>query len=760
MDATRANPTHPSIPISDEPAVIVELEHEQVSHMSQKFASVEGNNNITSGETQIFHEYGTFHTMRTQQWCPLQSRNTRGQTVFMSLAMSGDFGALDVIVRNFDIDVDDTDHNGYTALMLAVCAGCHNTVYYLIKKHGASTSLLNSSGHNLMMLAVRGGHLQTVKTLCSMGLSFPRERDLRGKTSLMMAADIGSVAVMKILLRESHEGLADLLDVEGRTALMYAVKGRHKNAVVYLVQSFRASIHIQSDFGWTALLLAATKGYTEIVVYLGSVDGCDMRMRLQGKWGCSILATEAGHTDTVIALISKCGVDINACDYQGWTVLMFAAMKGHASLVDALSKFPDLDPDASNQEGTNALMIASGLGFIPIATTLLAVCGAEIDSTDTDGNTALMTASRNGHTDLIEELFKVATPGVVQRNMRGENAMALAVKAGSKSTVRVLMPLYTTYADKLDSLMRAAVEGDVRVMQVLFETPRVDVNHIGPEGFSILMIAAGRGHLDMVLFLLEIPEIHMGTTGLEERSALVCACMEGSIDVVKALLAHTPMQRPRGCAFDPRRAFADCFGTANEVHPDTRCDVNGRDCFGWTALMHAIRFRWETLAIMLIQDYNADPTVSDYTNLSVFMLASMYSLPSLVVYLLDRKQFNLEQQTTSGWTALMFAGVYGTPQMVIQLAKAGAVLDTVEYYDRSAVQLCLRYQKYFNAEILSDLEEERIHDMCLAFVLCLGDKQDRTAPCSELNPDTIAFIVSLFVDMHVRTTTQALREVG
>jgi ankyrin repeat protein len=299
--------------------------------------------------------------------------------------------------------------------------------------------------------------------------------------------------------------------------------------------------------------------------------------------------------------------------------------------------------------------------------------------------------------------------------------------------------------------MQAARGGDVEMMQILFEIPRVDVNQIGPEGYSMLMIAASRGHLEMVLFLLGIPEIRVDATGFEERSALMCACMNGNSDIVRALLAHRTVQdseRHSSRLFWLfTRRLRDLFAIGTRVCPDSCSTVNERDSSGWTALMHATRYRRETLAIMLIKERNADPTASDFTNVSVFMMACMYSLPILVAYLLTNNLANLEQQTSSGWTALMFAGVYATPEIVVGVVKAGASIGATEYHGRSVIQLCLQNQKYSMARILNDSEEERIYKVSFAFALCLGNKQDRTAPCSKLKPDLVAIIISLCAAM-------------
>lgn len=129
------------------------------------------------------------------------------------------------------IDVNDTDDQNRTALMLASFNG-HTEIVKLLLKHDATLDVRNADGRTALMFAASGPFPETVTTLLEAGAD-PNLVDTKEHWSaLMFAAAEGNTKVVQTLLK--HGADAGKKDVDGDTALNFARNNGHKEVVQIL----------------------------------------------------------------------------------------------------------------------------------------------------------------------------------------------------------------------------------------------------------------------------------------------------------------------------------------------------------------------------------------------------------------------------------------------------------------------------------------------------------------------------------------------
>jgi len=201
------------------------------------------------------------------------------------------------------------------------------------------------------MLAAINNHTDVVRELLRSKYINVHERDARGNTALMLAADRGFDNIVAELLK-SDKCNAVVISTEngdGDTALMLAVKAGFGHVVNALLDSSKLDayqINIpngEAEYK-TALMLAVDANNINIVQKLLASPYTDATLYNVNGDTALMLAAEKGYDDIVNALLdSKKEVDINHKNTNFKTALMLAAEKGYVNIVQKLLQSPGID---------------------------------------------------------------------------------------------------------------------------------------------------------------------------------------------------------------------------------------------------------------------------------------------------------------------------------------------------------------------------------------------------------------------------------
>ncbi|TNJ26133.1 Ankyrin repeat protein 1 [Giardia muris] len=230
-------------------------------------------------------------------------------------------------------------------------------------------------------------------------------------TGLMRAAGRGDLEGVKRNLNQIGKQ-----DEDGKTALMWAVRGGHANCIPLLEKE----IGIQENDGWTALMYAARDGHANCIPLLMNEVG----KQKGDSWTALMLAASNGNTDSVRLLLSEAGKQTT----EEW-------------------KFTSAHNRVTFHPGTTALMLAAYFNY-PEVVELLLPC--EQGMKDSKGHTAKWHAknsSKGGNFTRVRQLLENEAQSESPRHIT-------SVKYLGSGIVSTNSPLKTSLSRKTSPLPR------------------------------------------------------------------------------------------------------------------------------------------------------------------------------------------------------------------------------------------------------------------------------------------------------------------
>ncbi|XP_019396858.1 PREDICTED: E3 ubiquitin-protein ligase MIB2 isoform X1 [Crocodylus porosus] len=325
-----------------------------------------------------------------------------------------------------------------------------------------------------LVLEAAHGNAAKVRDLVQ---KYPDKVDIKnqGRTALQVAAHLGRVEAVKILL-QAHASI-DLRDEEGDAALHYAAFGNQAE-VVRLLMSKGANADLLNNAKCTALYVAVNKGFMEVV-------------RALCEHGC----------------------DVNLPDSYGDTPLHYAITTDFKGVIEILTEVPNIDFTVQNRQGFNPLHHAALKGNKLAIKKILARARQLVDAKKEDGFTALHLAALNNHKEVAEILIKEGRCDVNLRNNRNQTPLHLAVTQGNVEMVQLLVSEgsdVNAEDEDGDTAMHIVLERQ-QLMSIMLEEQE------GDEGQSLFTMLKASGFL--------------GNTELNVGSAIACYLAQEGADI-------------------------------------------------------------------------------------------------------------------------------------------------------------------------------------------------------------------------------------
>jgi ankyrin repeat protein len=231
------------------------------------------------------------------------------------------------------------------------------------------------TGNNMVHAAAAQGQYAMMQTAVDTNtLETINAQNLLGDTPLHIACDMGSTAIIELLL--NNGGDMSIKTVDGDTCVHRAVQSQHSTVVAQLAAK-KADINAQNRYGHTPLHTAAANGDVECCKGL-----------LYGNYG---------------ALTAN----LSLKDPRGHTALFAAAARGRVEtarlLVDAKASV-----HSSDRDGNTVLHLAVGNGDVKLTSYLLEK-RANLATRNLRKEAPIDTAYRNGQLPTLEWIFTKST---------------------------------------------------------------------------------------------------------------------------------------------------------------------------------------------------------------------------------------------------------------------------------------------------------------------------------------------------------------
>lgn len=192
--------------------------------------------------------------------------DAKGETL---LTLYASLGALKV-VRSYikaGANVNFTNPNGYTALMLAVERGHYLTSVELVHAY-TDLSIRSVSGMTAFLVAIAGNHVDIAVSIADAGGNIHDYLPHSGVTGLMMAAQKGNLECVEFLIARGVD--VNAVSTTQETALLFAViaVNQHTHAVIASLLLAGANINHANKNGLTPLMLATSRKQEGVVKQL------------------------------------------------------------------------------------------------------------------------------------------------------------------------------------------------------------------------------------------------------------------------------------------------------------------------------------------------------------------------------------------------------------------------------------------------------------------------------------------------------------
>lgn len=292
---------------------------------------------------------------------------------------------------------------------------------------------VDGEGRTALSLAAARGSVEVVRALLDRGLDENHKDDL-GWTPLHAAACEGHRAVCGALTEQGSVLRVAEMDNEGRTALILAAQEGHVAAVRLLLDR-RCPIDHRAYDGHSALSAALLEEQAEAAELLMR-RGADTDVRdAEGRPLLYLLVLER-RLEMAALLLEKGGVPLESRDAEGRTALHVACWQGAAETTSVLLRH-GANPNAQDAAGRPPLHSVAWTGHAPVGRRLLDAAGLDIDLSCHQGATALSIAAQEGHVHIVAMLLeRGADPEHVDKYNR--TPMKVAAKHGHHNILQLL----------------------------------------------------------------------------------------------------------------------------------------------------------------------------------------------------------------------------------------------------------------------------------------------------------------------------------
>lgn len=202
-------------------------------------------------------------------------------------------------------------------------------IRYIARSRGIRE--IDSSPRTPLMKAAEAGDAEKVKALLREGAD-PRRKS-GGWSACGLAVRAGHIETVRTLLKDAPQLIEDEEYMNG-LVMVASQWGRTEIIKMLLDKGAPVNARNPRQANWTAVMEATQKGRTETALFLLE-NGADVNSTNLRNWTALMQASKTGDLQVANALLDR-GASLNATDMYGNTALMMAAGNGHVDVVNEL----------------------------------------------------------------------------------------------------------------------------------------------------------------------------------------------------------------------------------------------------------------------------------------------------------------------------------------------------------------------------------------------------------------------------------------
>ncbi|KAK4170833.1 ankyrin repeat-containing domain protein [Triangularia setosa] len=304
------------------------------------------------------------------------------------------------------------------------------------------------------------------------------------------------------------------------------------------------------------------------------------------------------------------------------------------------------------------LLVAAYFGILEAAETLLESSNNN-NLNDSFGRTPLSWAAGNGHEKVVKILLDTAKVDVDSKDKYGRTPLSWAAGNGHEAVVKML-----------------------------FDTGKVDADSKDKYGSTALRRAAANGHETVVKMLFDTGKVDVDSRDNDGRTPLWWAAMKGHEAVVKMLFDMGKVNVDSKDKYGQTplwRAAANGHETVAKILLDTgNVDIDSKDNDGRTPLWSAVENGHETVVKILLDTAKVDVHSKDNDGRTPLLRAAVNGHEAVVKMLFDTGKVDIDSKDNDGRTPLLWAARNGQEGAVKTLFDTGKVdINSKDNYGRT-----------------------------------------------------------------------------
>ncbi len=414
------------------------------------------------------------------------------KTLLMHICEQGIISKVQEILAK-GVDINATDKNGKTALILTLEKGHIDIAKVLLEQEGINTNAVMQDNWTALHAAVKIANVEMVQYFIERGADINSAMTDSFWKMLMGAVEANNLEIVQLLVDNNVDIYAKTAD--NKTALMIvtendALKTEEKQKIQNILIK---KANLTKDF-FSNINAVDIINTTDVNVGVDGRNNIDEALRLQ----VNIISIQQ------LISSNKIGVDVK--DENGNTALIFAVKQRNKVLLQFLLKY-NPDVNVKDKDGNTALLIAFNQENEEIAQVLLQ-CNPDVNVKDKDGNTALLIAAKKGNEAMVQFLLKY-NPDVNVKDKDGNTALLIAAKQQNVEIAQFLIELgFTTdvnspNADGRLPLIISVENEDTKMVETLLAHPEIDVHSCLTNQWTDLMARGGKNSTIILKMLLD-----------------------------------------------------------------------------------------------------------------------------------------------------------------------------------------------------------------------------------------------------------------
>lgn len=230
---------------------------------------------------------------------------------------------------NLQADINATNFNGESLVLLAACQGRSKDELQHIVRHGGNWKLKTKEGKSVLHFAVKNGKFKTIRYFAGLGLNVD-DKDCSGNTPLHYSIYTKRNFRQVLNALVDNNGNINATDEEDRNImLLAAINGRCKEDLQFIVE-LGGNWNLKTRCGKTVVHFAVKNGMYRTIRYFAGLGANLNEKDKSGSTPFHMICYNKQNFRQVLNVLLENGADINAENNEGENVLFVAAKEGRA----------------------------------------------------------------------------------------------------------------------------------------------------------------------------------------------------------------------------------------------------------------------------------------------------------------------------------------------------------------------------------------------------------------------------------------------